>query len=167
MAMNQVFLGATVCSCLAVFVGCSRGTGGPKHPLSGTVTQKGKPVEGAIVAFTPTGSGAPASGVTDASGFYQLTTRESGDGAVLGAYQVTIAKYDTKLPPPEEESAAEAEDPYDITNEYPAGYDEMDEAEKAAVIARNLLPGKYANAGTSGLTAEVGEGENKFDFDLD
>ena len=155
---------------LVALVGCAGDDLEPVYPVTGVVTFKGKPVEGAIVAFTPTEGGTAASGITDASGVYKLTTRSSGDGAVKGKYAITIAKYDTRL---EEKKASEATpagelaDPYDITNEYPTGYNEMQASEIAAALSKNLLPPRFANPAMSKLTAEVTEGSNEFDFKLD
>jgi hypothetical protein len=69
--------------------------------VSGTVTQKGKPVEGATVSFSRgTGDltkGELAIGKTDANGRYELMTHfgsqtASASGAVPGDYKVTISK---------------------------------------------------------------------------
>lgn len=141
----------------------------PVYPVTGTVTQKGKPVEGAIVAFTPAvqGVGIPASGTTDASGTYKLTTRSSGDGAAAGKYKISIAKYEKKLEPKPKGNPEKLADPLDITNEYPTGYNEMQASEIAASISKNLLPKKYADCTTSGLEVEVVKNKNSFDFKVD
>lgn len=155
---------------LVVVAGCGGEDLEPVYPVSGTVTYKGKPVEGAIVAFTPSEGGIAASGTTDASGVYKLTTRSSGDGAAKGKYGITIAKYDTRLEEKKAPAAApagELADPYDITNEYPTGYNEMQASEIAAALSKNLLPPRYANPAMSKLSAEVTEGPNQFDFKLD
>jgi hypothetical protein len=154
---------------LLVCLGCSGENLEPVYPVSGTITSKGKPVEGAIVAFTPTtpGVGISASGVTDSSGVYKLTTRMSGDGAAAGKYDVTVAKYDKKLEPKKSEGSDKLADPYDITNEYPTGYNEMQASEIAASLSKNLLPPKYANPAASKLNAEVKSGTNSFDFKVD
>jgi len=152
-------------------VGCSVDDEIPKFPVTGNVIYKGKPLAGAVVSFTPVSTGRPASAITDASGKYALTTDVSGDGALADTYKVTIAKYDRKLPPepPEAEKPGElTEESLDITDEYPAGYDEMDAVEKAAAVAKNLLPSKFSNPDTSPLTVEVKDTaeSNVFDFDL-
>jgi hypothetical protein len=154
---------------MLICFGCSGEALEPVYPVSGTITSKGKPVEGAIVAFTPTtpGVGISASGVTDASGTYKLTTRMSGDGAAAGKYDVTVAKYDKKLEPKKSEGSEKLADPYDITNEYPTGYNEMQASEIAASLSKNLLPAKYSNPATSKLNAEVKSGTNSFDFKVD
>lgn len=155
------------CVTLCTLFGCTADNGVPMYAVQGTVTLKGKPVEGAIVAFTPESGGLPASGTTDASGVYKLTTKVSGDGAAQGRYLISVAKYDSKLPAAAPAEATPAADPYDITNEYPTGYNEMAASEIAASISKNLLPKKYSMPQTSGLTADVqAEGTNSFDFDL-
>ncbi|MEQ1824496.1 MAG: hypothetical protein ABL921_01050 [Pirellula sp.] len=154
---------------LLLLSGCWGETLEPVYPVSGTITQKGKPVDGAIVAFTPavTGAGLPASGITNASGVYKLTTRNSGDGALIGKYKISVAKYDKKLEPKKTEGSDKPADPYDITNEYPTGYNEMQASEIAASLSKNLLPKKYSDPTTSQLEAEVTKGPNSFDFKVD
>ena len=169
MSFGRSTRGCLVCLCLLVLSGCSGEKLEPVYPVSGTITQKGKPVEGAIVAFTPSidGSGQPASGISDATGVYKLTTRNSGDGAAVGNYRISVAKYDQKLEPKKTEGAEELADPYDITNEYPTGYNEMQALEIAASLSKNLLPKKYSDPTTSKLEAEVTKSPNSFDFKVD
>jgi len=142
-------------SVLALGCGGQQDAGRPKTvPVTGTVTHNGEPVEGATVAFQASGGSQSAIGVTDAGGKYTLTTFESGDGAVPGAYQVKIFKYKVETGP-----AAAGED---SDNYVPPA-----EGEEAAE-AENLLPAQYADPTTSGLTATVGEsGDNTFDFPLE
>lgn len=54
---------------------------------------------------------------------------------------------------------------YDISDEYPADYDES--AQQNEAPSKNVLPMRYADAATSGFVAEVSEGENTHDFDLE
>lgn len=172
LSISSCLQGQLACWLLLICAGCSGDGLEPVYPVSGTITFKGKPVEGAIVAFTPNTTGQAASGTTDASGVYKLTTRSSGDGALVGKYSVTVAKYDQKLEPKAPAKTANGDsgqlaDPYDITNEYPTGYNEMQASEIAASLSKNLLPPRYANPKTSKLEAEVEESENKFDFKLE
>jgi hypothetical protein len=151
----------------SALTGCEE-EGVPKYPVTGSLTYKSKPLEGAIVSFTPKSDGRPASAVTDSNGEYSLSTDVSDDGALPDEYTVTIAKYDRTVT---EQPIVEAapEEPIDITDEYPAGYDEMEAAEKAASIAKNLLPRKFADPSRSPLVVQVKESPegNVFDFDLD
>lgn len=141
-------------SVLLLLAGCAKEEVEPTYKVSGTITQKGNPVAGAIVAFTPVAPGTAASGITDESGAYQLTTRSSGDGAVLGKYRVTIMKYDEQKKVVPEQS--------------PTEYSEnLSEMAKPSPLPKNLLPAKYANPDASKLEAEVVKGNNKFDFKVD
>ncbi len=168
MLLHQFNRAAVLCVLVVLSFGCASEVGIPTYPVTGTVTQKGKPVEGAIVAFTPREVGSSASGVTDASGVYTLTTRSSGDGAAVGKYMITISKYDKKPPAKAPPVSNKETDPSDITNEYPDGYNEMQAAEIAAAVSKNLLPAKYSQTATSNLEAEVkSTGNNKFDFTVD
>jgi hypothetical protein len=129
--------------------------------VTGTITRNGKPLEGAAVSFMPDVGGQSATGITDASGKYQLTTRKKDDGALPGQYKVTIAKYQGKPAATIDPGNVTAD--YDISDEYPAGYnpDAQDNSP-----SKNLLPSKYSNPETSGFEAKVVEGENTHDFDL-
>jgi hypothetical protein len=129
--------------------------------VSGKVTMQGAPIEGVAVSFIPDGNGHNAVGVTDNSGMFQLTTRIKNDGAVPGKYRVSLAKYEGEQTVTDP-SKMHAD--YDITNEYPEGYQEG-AAEKPP--AKNLLPVNYADPNTSGMSAEVLDGDNKsFEFEI-
>ena len=118
---------------------------------SGTVTHNGQPVEGAAVVFSPEGEGRAASGLTDASGRFQLQTLTAGDGVMPGKYQVAISKTEVEGGMSEEESLAYAEK----------------HGAPPTVTVKELLPEKYKSPATSGLTAEVtAGGKNEFTFDL-
>jgi hypothetical protein len=148
------------------WVGCGSDStaGRPKtYPVTGTVTLDGKSVAGATVTFQLTGASGSAVGVTDAAGKYTLTTFGGGDGAQAGDYAVAVVKYD--VPPVQgaasgglasgeiDESSYNA--PAEVSADQPA-------------TPKNLLPEKYANAATSGLTAKVNEtANNQFDFKLE
>ena len=156
----QFWLGL-VCSILAlVCIGCGSGsTHPPTIKVSGKVTLDGAALAGAVVTFSPDGQGGhAASGTTDASGTYQLTSFESGDGAVAGSYKVAVTK------------TVGSSDPA-------AGITDMDAAYKAADKAKSggggasqekeAVPNKYTNSITSGLTATVkAEGPMTLDFPL-
>lgn len=155
MALGNLLAVALLGSVLGLGCGGQQDADRPSTcPVTGTVTHNGEPVDGATVAFQSADGSRGAVGVTDAGGKYTLTTFESGDGAVPGAYQVKIFKYKV-----ETGSAAADQDSADYVP--PA------EGEEAAE-AQNLLPAIYADPTTSGLTATVSEsGENTFDFPLE
>lgn len=90
-------------------------------------------------------SGRGASGFTDESGKFILSTFEKGDGAVPGKHGVVITPH---IPA---ESANDGS---------PAGMAKLAGAEKR-------FSAKYGNPGKSGLTAEVKPGEpNEFTFEM-
>ena len=140
---------------VALLVGCGEtgDTNRPKTvPVTGSVTYNGQPVEGATVTFVTGGSGGRgALGTTDASGKFQLTTFEAGDGAIPGSYKVTIAKTTGETAPMTQEDGVVVP---------PTGGPPTTEV-------KDELPLKYKDASTSGLTADVKEGgDNQFTFDL-
>ena len=150
---------------LGMQLGC--GPTGPDidtFPVTGIVTLKGAPVEGALVSFVPEGGTYSPAGTTDASGKYTLNTM-GVDGAPAGTYKVKILKQKiTQAEPAEPAPSGAGGMPPDELEENDPSY-AGDEAEPEEEVG-NLLPAKYASETTSGLTAVVQEGENNFDFDL-
>ncbi len=142
---------ALVPICFAVIAGCgSGGTGAAGrnkvHPVEGSVTYKGQPVEGAIVLFHSVGSDIAASGLTDSQGKFRLQTYEANDGAVSGNHRVTVQKVELKtVPNPEDENLG------------PISSEEI-----------WFTPRKYAIADTTPLSHTVNEsGENVFQITLE
>ncbi len=119
---------------LALLAGC-----GPKRPetmyVEGIVTLDGKPVENAAVMFSPA-EGRPASGSTDAQGRFELQTFEPRDGAVPGSHKVTVTLNEVSGVMP---------DPDGLSGEIaPGGFQ-----------VKWIVPEKYSNPDSSGLTVEV------------
>ena len=140
-------------------IGCGSDSGPPPvplYPVSGVVTFNGRPVAEADVTFFNAEQNRSAFGRTDDEGKYSLTTFTVKDGAVAGNHAVTIAKYvSTTPPPPEPDVESEA---YEPPKE---GYDPPE------AKADSGLPEKYADPGSSGLTATVDAGgANEFNFEL-
>jgi hypothetical protein len=129
---------ASLCIYLTLATGC--GSGRPKCVVvSGVVTYRGKPLEGATVTFIPAKS-RPASGFTDVQGRFTLQTFSAGDGVVLGEHVVCVTK--TVVDPTITEKT-----PYPRTT--------------------SLLPSRYGTPVRSPLKATVtAEGPNDFKFDL-
>ena len=82
---------------------------------------------------------APASGAIGPDGTYTLQTDDVGEGAVPGKHAVMI----TAL------RVGEARGP-----------------EEKDPLPPPIIPNKYGNTSTSGLTAEVKEGDNVINFEL-
>lgn len=144
---------------LIATVGCSSK---PKDqpnlaPVSGRVTFKGKPVEGATVAFHGAKSPRAASGRTDGDGRYKLTMFNTNDGAVLGENVVTIMKVN---------SATQQTTAISIDTGGDAYTKAMNSA-AAGAKSDSELPEKYGSKDQSGLSRTVAEGNNEFNFDLE
>jgi hypothetical protein len=135
-----------------LFVGCAGGVGDrPKvAPVSGKVTQKGKPLTGGDVMFTPSGgpegaSGHIATGQIGTDGSYTLTTFNTGDGAVLGKHKVTVVARET------------------------ADLRKMNELKGGAIaykLPKSLVPPKYTKVDTTPLTYTVDDGRNTINIEL-
>jgi hypothetical protein len=125
---------------VALVTGCGR-SGLELFPVEGQVTLDGQPLADAGVMFSPTGTGPSASGTTDSEGRFKLMTVNAA-GAPRGSFKVTIAK--RKYVPPKPGQPA------------PPG----------GLVAEWYSPQKYANPTTSELSAEVGDGDNEFRFEM-
>ncbi|MBQ16809.1 MAG: hypothetical protein CMJ65_06750 [Planctomycetaceae bacterium] len=149
------------------------GCGGPDpsaecNAVSLTVTYKGKPVEGAQVAFNSTANGGrPAQGTTDAAGKAVLGTFSTDDGAMPGKYKVTVSKAG--------DGGDGTSDPSLVTGALAAtgGSGDMTKAYSSQVKtdgsvkeAETSLPKKYATTQTSTLEFTVGAPPNDFTVEL-
>lgn len=124
----------------AIFMAGCDGSGVDTAEVKGKVTVAGQPVEGITVLFS--GVGRPASGITDSSGNFTLTTIDRGDGAVPGQHQVSFTK------------AASGEPPSSDLAQIPA--------------PEFPFNAKYSNPDTSEITADVVDGKvNEFTWDLE
>ena len=125
-------------------IGCGAQPGAdPTARVRGTVTLNGKPIEGVSSAFVPT-SGRPASGITNASGQFTLSTFGNGDGAVLGSHKVVLAE------PPDDAQPMPGE----------PGWEKWKNR-------KSRFAKKYADPELSGFSAEVEPGKrNFFTFDM-
>lgn len=111
--------------------------------VTGVVTLDGAPVEGASVSFRPVGGGRRAYGSTDGEGRFHLSSYGARDGAALGAHQVAV----TKMVPTKAGAKR-------LEQARAAGTDES-LLDTSAADYENLLPARYADPATSGLTVEV------------
>jgi hypothetical protein len=124
---------------LAAALGCGSDDGRLKvFPVTGTVTVKGKPADGAKVFLNPVdesrrGPGMPLpTGVAGSDGRFQLSSYAPNDGAPAGDYQVGIV-----WPEPEKPTTPTSPE---------------------AQPVRDRLNSRYAVPETSGLTATVEAG---------
>lgn len=127
---------------LAVLLLFSTGCGTGRSKLarvSGKVTYKGQPVSNAVITFLPSASSPPATADIQADGTYSLRTPNVGEGAVLGSHVVVMVTRWQGLA-----TGTEEHKPPSLV----------------------VIPPKYSDPSTSGLTAEVQEGDNTINFDL-
>lgn len=139
-------------------LGCGSGPG-DLNAVSGMVTLDGEPLSGATVSFSPAsdGSGRPAVGTTNEQGVYELTDMrfsQAGPGVAVGEYIVTISKTSVA-----EQSYPEEDDP---------NYGDLpDPTSTGSTGVKSLVPEKYGDRSSSGLTASVESGNNEnVDFEL-
>jgi hypothetical protein len=127
-------------------IGCG---GGPKLvKASGTVTYKGKPIPGADIIMMSDASSSPSIARTDDQGRFTVTT-DGKPGALVGSYRVAITAARNK-------------------KEVSPGAALSMTSEQIAANREDLIPIKYNNFESSGLTADVGKdaAANDYRFDL-
>jgi hypothetical protein len=129
--------------------GCAQDASMPKlGKVYGKVTYKGQPVDGGRVVFTPTAgkgseTGQGATGAIGTDGSFEMTTFNTGDGAVLGQHVVTVVvPQKGEMPKPDATSRIEYK------------------------LPKNVTPSKYATADKSPLRCTVVEGSQKFDIEM-
>jgi hypothetical protein len=135
--MNQGrCLGRTATFVLAMAVlGC--GLTAKPVKVEGIVTQDGKPIQNAMVVFHPEGGGRSATGLTDSEGVFQLTTINTGDGAMPGAYKVTVEK----VAPAKQTGPVSPEDPASMQKAYGAFLKEAGRGAKPPQTTLNPIYG--------------------------
>ncbi len=112
-------------------------------PVTGTVTLNGRPVGGAAIVFTPE-EGEQATGTTDASGRFELSTFQLGDGALPGKHRVTVAK--TTVKPGEEER---------ILYLVPLEFGRLQTSELTCDVQKEMEPVAFDLRGESDAASEV------------
>ncbi len=133
----------------SILVGC----GGAKTlPVEGVVTLDGKPLAGASIQFVPQGQGKDATGQTDNSGQFAMSTFQPRDGVLPGTYKVVISPPTGAVDPTQYGNAADA----------------MSGASKAPAKKDSVAPAfpqQYTRADQTPLTQEVPvKGQLKFDL---
>ena len=142
-----------------VLTGCSNSSRPPTYPVTGTVTSQGKPVAGAAITFVPTGNeGEAASAITDSEGKYALTTWRAGDGARPGEYRVKVSKQEqTTVDSSKMVRNLSIEEEQKI----------YVESKKPRPPAKSLIPSKYQDDQTSGITHTVPKKSSVLDIKLE
>lgn len=142
----SLFVGVVVIVCTAL--GC--GPGLPQlGTITGTVRYAGKPVAGAIIIEVP--GKRPASGKIVDGVIRDVTTYAIGDGAPVGTGRVAIHAF---APAAESEPVTTE---MDSNGRFPKGY---------MGTSESLIPLRYNNPETSGITVVIEPGENTLSLDL-
>ncbi|MCA9069663.1 MAG: hypothetical protein KDA84_12100 [Planctomycetaceae bacterium] len=149
---------------LTATFGCLLGCGGTDHPptkpVSGKVTYNGKPVTGAVVSFHLQEGESPRNGTgqTNEEGEFEITTFESGDGAILGKHKVTIVKTEGEIG---QSGEVDTSDPG-------AAYDQaMRGAAQGKSKGKHLVPEKYATVELTPLEYSITEdSDNNYEIEL-
>jgi len=116
--------------------------------VHGKVSYQGKTLDSGRVVFTPVAgkggdSGQGATGEINSDGSFEMTTFNTGDGAILGQHVVTVVvPQKGEMPKPDKYSQIKY------------------------VLPKNVTPSKYATADKSPLRCTVVEGGTEFSIDL-
>ena len=157
-------------SLILVFTGCNN-PDARFTKVEGTITYNGEAVEGATVVFSPAdSSGESASGKTDASGKYTLTTpgaQNAGTGVVPGAYNVLVTKvHSTSTSDPDVLAEQRREITYEELQTRLAAKG-LTPSTAVQIEHKQLLPVRYGQPSGTPLKATVQQGRvSKHDFDL-
>jgi len=155
----------------ALISGCGGGSGGLElAPVGGIVLYKGEAVEGAVVEFWREKSPTRSIGTANESGEFTMGSFTPNDGAPVGECQVTVTKQTMAVNP--NSDSEEISDPpatkAGILEQVEKGPSAIRELYRKGFRPRNLLPAKYADPKTSGLTFEVKAGvKNQATFRLE
>ena len=158
--VRKLTAAGVACLATVLFVGCGKRVDDewtrqrPQvYPATGVVFYQSKPVAGATVMFESTDAGTKPGGVlvaigrTDSAGMFRMKTYKEYEGVVAGSHRVSVTKMEYTPAP------------------RPAG---VDPNVDISPIATSVLPEKYKDVATSGLTASVTpEGPNQIRLDLE
>ncbi len=160
MKINSVIQSAAVCVlALPLVVGC----GGDVNvaDVSGVVTLDGKPLDNAIVTFSPEEGGPSGIGRTDEKGFYELY-RRGQPGAPIGTHKVmvTSVQKNTETAP----SAPPAEMTSDSAEYMEQALGGTPPSDYDRAVSKERIPAKYNSQTT--LVKTVEPGDNVIDLEL-
>jgi hypothetical protein len=133
---------------LTLLLACASGCGSePKTiPIQGEATFNGQPMTDGVVVYLPKepGLARQASGRIMADGKFELTTFKKADGVVPGEYDIVVYAYEAHPGEPKSRTEHEA-------------------IAKAGGLKRGfVIPAKYVNPRTSGLSDSVNSDHSGF-----
>lgn len=159
--MTRVLVGSMVLV-TACLIGCGGDSSKPDlFAVDGVVNFKGAPVEGATVTFSSAAAPRSATGMTDSSGNFRLTSYDTNDGAIVGEHMITISKSASA-------GAASGVMTQENAKEMMSkNIGMMSGGKMSEMKPESVLPVKYADAKTSGEKRTVSATEgNSFKFEL-
>ncbi len=154
MRRNQIPCILILAFAVLFVAGCAEKNPNDTILVKGIVKVDGQPTQGVTVTFAPSVEGGQAAyGVTNDKGEFALTTTGSpvGTGALAGTYVPTFVKTETEKRPPT--SSPE---------------EELEKYKGVPAKVTYLVPQKYGNAKTCGMTPVTVAKGNKdpFNFEL-
>jgi hypothetical protein len=153
--MRTLYFGSLVLVLLVV-AGCGGSSGPELYPATGVVTYQSKPVAGATVTFIPEGKATFASAITDTDGKFDLRTG-ADRGVVAGKAAVTVTWFASSGSGPATSMTPEQMQQMQMSGQL---------TEQLEKQNQSLIPERYGQAATSGLSFEVTTGKNEFNIAL-
>ncbi|MGY8771087.1 MAG: hypothetical protein ACKVH8_21965 [Pirellulales bacterium] len=143
---------------LAIGVVVVSGCGSDQAPMgsvTGTVNFEGKLIKDGTIILEIKGTRSANGKIKDGQ-IVEVTTFEPNDGAFVGDAKVAIYA--------NESSTKKA--PAALASNNPSSEGPQNNTNYMGMNAKSLIPRKYNNPGTSGLTCEIKSGDNALAFDL-
>jgi hypothetical protein len=144
--------GLAACGLWLLATGCGDDGLGARYPVVGKVSYKNAPLAKGRINFLPENPAGRAASGDIVDGAYQLTTQSLNDGAFPGKYKISVT--------------ALAVDDSKVLENAKGGVGNQIDVIKSTRAAKPLIPPKYQAAETSGLSEEVKEQSNTFNFEL-
>lgn len=146
--MDACRCGSMKAAVVAVLVAISAGCGNGLVPAEGLVLLDGSPVVGATVTFIPQGPGRPASARTGPDGRFVASLPAGAPGVPPGDYRVVVMLLKQQSP-----NAA-------------GGADADTASGEGGPPVEYLVPKRYSDPETSGLSAALARGARDLSFEL-
>jgi hypothetical protein len=131
------------------------GCGSDRPPLgivAGEVTFEGKPISEGAIIFEVAGSRSASGKIVDGK-ITEVTTYDSGDGVPVGLARIAVHASAVKTA----EANAELAHPGDLPS---------NDLDSYMGVAKSLIPDRYNDPSSSGLTFQIERGTNSVTIDL-
>lgn len=139
---------------LAASIGCGRSDRPTLGKVSGTVTYQGQPVKSGTLVFEVAGARPANAKIMDGK-ITEATTFEPNDGVPVGSARIAVFAAESSAA--SGPAASPASDP---------GAYQVPTANYMDVGAKRLIPNRYNDPATSGLTWDIKQGENTVTLQL-